>query len=208
MRIYYYIVTVLVVGLAVLFFNGLPKTPSSNSYLPPHASTFEAFTGVSPDEYGSPENYILNLAKEGNNLVYRQDLFAQESQAQPQPQNVVAVEPEPTHLDTGLKQPVTSSYVAAHPDQTIARQTENSNRLQSLLGLPEVSKPQTVEGFEGIYSPADYSMADGSIDRYSKFRGSPECIDKAFGLSNSRGPLCVEDEVAYNLLRQRGGNAV
>ena len=215
---------ILAIALAILFLFGLQKYglfESKDSYLPPHASTFESFTGLTPDEYGTPKEYILNLAQGGNNLMTRRELFAEHViyNENEDDENKIHLEkftssdyenePQSDSLDISLKRPVTSSYMAYHPDQTIIRQTENSNRLQSLIGLPEVGSPQTVEGFEGIYSPAEYSLPEYSIDMYSKFRGSPECINNAFGLSNSKGPLCVEDdEVAYNLLRQRGGNAV
>ena len=97
-----------------------------------------------------------------------------------------------------------------------------------------VAKQATnVEGFEAMDKPLDYNtqntkqenadaaeMAMGHgfkhlfnginnngepLDKFSSVKGDLYC-EKAYGISNSRGPLCFDDET-IRLLRTRGGNS-
>ena len=59
-----------------------------------------------------------------------------------------------------------------------------------------------VEGFEGL-RPSPYQKSD-LLDKFSQVPGSLDC--KGYGYHNSRGPLCLTDDLVTSL-KTRGGNA-
>ena len=61
------------------------------------------------------------------------------------------------------------------------------------------------EGFEGL-GTSDYNNNAFILDQFSSAVGSPECVGKSSGLSNSTGPLCLSED-QKRLLQTRGGNA-
>jgi hypothetical protein len=88
---------------------------------------------------------------------------------------------------------------------------------------------QSLEGFEAMDKPYDYhsqdnkaapevAMVHGFDQLFKGINNTSETLDKfaavpgdlnckaAYGISNSRGPLCFDDET-MKLLRTRGGNS-
>jgi hypothetical protein len=62
---------------------------------------------------------------------------------------------------------------------------------------------QKVWGFGELFcSP---TKIDTSIDIYSQAKGSSDCKNRSSGLSNSKGPLCLDDNQT-KMLSTRGGN--
>jgi hypothetical protein len=59
-----------------------------------------------------------------------------------------------------------------------------------------------VEGFESLH-PAPYQKSD-LLDKFSQVPGKLDC--KGYGYHNSRGPLCLTDDLV-TALKTRGGNA-
>lgn len=86
-----------------------------------------------------------------------------------------------------------------------------------------------IEGFESMDKPLDYHKQENAdapdmamvhgfkplfnginnkgapLDKFSSVKGDLYC-EKAYGISNSRGPLCFDEE-SVKLLRTRGGNS-
>ena len=60
-----------------------------------------------------------------------------------------------------------------------------------------------VYGFNGLFCKP--FVADSTIDKFSEVKGDPSCYGKSSGLSNSKGSLCL-DQNLQNMLRTRGGN--
>jgi len=60
-----------------------------------------------------------------------------------------------------------------------------------------------VHGFDGLFCKP--YTADGKIDKFSEVQGDPKCFGKSSGLSNSKGSLCLGNDLT-NLLQTRGGN--
>ncbi len=82
----------------------------------------------------------------------------------------------------------------------------NSNLMQSASASTGASASMDctkVYGFDGLFCKP--FVADNSIDRFSAVSGSKECVGKSSGLSNSKGGLCLDDNLA-TMLRTRGGN--
>jgi len=73
----------------------------------------------------------------------------------------------------------------------------------------EVSVSQSTIGVRNVFQTdgltAGIYGVDNSIDSVSKLEGSHECIGNSFGYSNSKGGLCLTDDVR-NQLTSRGGN--
>ena len=59
-----------------------------------------------------------------------------------------------------------------------------------------------VEGFESLH-PAPYQQSE-LLDKFSQVPGGLDC--KGYGYHNSRGPLCLTDDLVKSL-KTRGGNA-
>ena len=60
-----------------------------------------------------------------------------------------------------------------------------------------------VYGFDGLYcSP---NKPDVKLDLFSGIEGSPSCVGKSSGLTNSKGGLCL-DAKHIAMLKTRGGN--
>ena len=64
---------------------------------------------------------------------------------------------------------------------------------------------QRVHGFDGLFGSAN--IPDNNLDVFASANGSTEqkCFSNSSGLTNSRGPLCLNVN-QMNLLRTRGGN--
>uniref|UniRef100_A0A6C0JJP5 Uncharacterized protein n=1 Tax=viral metagenome TaxID=1070528 RepID=A0A6C0JJP5_9ZZZZ len=60
-----------------------------------------------------------------------------------------------------------------------------------------------VHGIDGLFCKP--FVADSRIDRFSEAKGSASCFGKSSGLSNSKGSLCLGNDLT-TLLRTRGGN--
>ena len=59
-----------------------------------------------------------------------------------------------------------------------------------------------VEGFESLH-PAPYQQSE-LLDKFSQVPGKLDC--QGYGYHNSRGPLCLTDDLVKSL-KTRGGNA-
>jgi hypothetical protein len=60
-----------------------------------------------------------------------------------------------------------------------------------------------VYGFDGLFCTP--SSVDAKLDQFADVPGGLNCNNKSSGLSNSKGPLCLDD-AHLQLLRTRGGN--
>jgi hypothetical protein len=60
-----------------------------------------------------------------------------------------------------------------------------------------------VHGINGLFCKP--FVADSRIDRFSQIKGDTNCLGKSSGLTNSKGGLCLGDDLT-TLLRTRGGN--
>jgi hypothetical protein len=60
-----------------------------------------------------------------------------------------------------------------------------------------------VHGMNGLFCKP--FVADSRIDRFSQAKGDTSCFGKSSGLSNSKGSLCLGNDLT-TLLRTRGGN--
>lgn len=75
---------------------------------------------------------------------------------------------------------------------------------QHMIETP-ASECKKVFGFDGLFCTAN--EGGNPIDKIGSSKGSPECIGKSSGLSNSKGGLCLDEE-QIKLLSTRGGNMV
>jgi len=60
-----------------------------------------------------------------------------------------------------------------------------------------------VKGFNGLFCKP--YAADKKIDKFSGVEGDTKCFGKSSGLSNSKGSLCLGNDLT-NMLQTRGGN--
>lgn len=58
-------------------------------------------------------------------------------------------------------------------------------------------------GFNGLFCKP--GVADTSIDIFSKASSDPSCLGNSSGLSNSKGSLCLDNNMV-TMLKTRGGN--
>ena len=63
-----------------------------------------------------------------------------------------------------------------------------------------------VSGFEGSGIFCSPSSTEREVDIFSKAKGDGKCFGKSSGYSNSKGALCMDDNMNY-LLSSRGANA-
>ena len=63
-----------------------------------------------------------------------------------------------------------------------------------------------VEGFQGILSHPESINSIKTLDTYYNAKGDNNCFNQSSGLSNSKGPLCLDD-MQKKMLQTRGGNA-
>ena len=72
-----------------------------------------------------------------------------------------------------------------------------------LIDNPEGGDCKKVRGFNGLFCKpyAD----DNKLDKFSDVQGDPKCFGQSSGLSNSKGSLCLGDNLT-KLLQTRGGN--
>ena len=60
-----------------------------------------------------------------------------------------------------------------------------------------------VKGFNGLF--CKQYVADNKVDLFSDVKGDASCDGKSSGLYNSKGGLCLDNNLK-NMLRTRGGN--
>jgi hypothetical protein len=108
--------------------------------------------------------------------------------------------------------PTRETFLSSQPQELSPKTTEASSStfsgIQSSLSgafSSFVAPPPLAEGFDNILTPAIVGT-DPVISTLSSFSGNVSCFGKSFGLSNSTGSLCV-DQNTYNLLTTRGGNS-
>jgi hypothetical protein len=81
--------------------------------------------------------------------------------------------------------------------------SNQSDMYKSFLINGSKTDCKKVYGFDGLFcSPSD---SDKALDIFSEAKGSPDCFGKSSGLSNSKGPLCLDKNQLDQLLN-RGGN--
>jgi hypothetical protein len=98
----------------------------------------------------------------------------------------------------------TSHYKSA--DYSSSSDNKAMDTYKSFLINPESSSTdcKKVFGFDGLFCQP--SVADNKIDIFSKAKGSLECSGSSSELTNSKGSLCLDDNMK-KMLMSRGGNA-
>jgi len=110
----------------------------------------------------------------------------------------------------------TSSYQEGMTSlKPIQYSTYPNNASVDVLDALHVNNATTAQGSGAVQSPGVrlwgfgsnlYSGTDNDnkpIDIFGPTPGSPQCVNRSFGLSKSTGPLCITDE-QFNLLTTRG----
>jgi hypothetical protein len=77
---------------------------------------------------------------------------------------------------------------------------EEEEEEEKMDGFEDMNKK--VEGFESLH-PAPYQQSE-LLDKFSQVPGKLDC--QGYGYHNSRGPLCLTDDLVKSL-KTRGGNA-
>ena len=72
-----------------------------------------------------------------------------------------------------------------------------------LLENQNAADCKKVRGFDGLFCKP--YVADNTIDKFSAVQGDPKCFGQSSGLSNSKGSLCLGDNLT-RMLQTRGGN--
>jgi hypothetical protein len=72
-----------------------------------------------------------------------------------------------------------------------------------LINNPNGFDCKKVHGFDGLFCKPD--AADNKIDKFSEVDGDPKCFGQSSGLSNSKGSLCLGNDLT-RMLQTRGGN--
>lgn len=110
------------------------------------------------------------------------------------------------------KLPTRETFLSSQPQELSPKTTDSpsstfSGIQSSMSGMFSsfVAPPPLAEGFDNILTPALVGT-DPVLSTLSSFSGNASCFGKSFGLSNSTGSLCV-DQNTYNLLTTRGGNS-
>ena len=114
------------------------------------------------------------------------------------PQREHFLNPQPQSADTNA----TPSASAGTSD--FSGIPSSFGALSSFVAPPALNT-KIAENFDNMLAPALIGP-DPILSPLSKFSGKAECVNKSFSLSNSTGPLCL-DEKTYQLLTTRGGNA-
>jgi hypothetical protein len=88
--------------------------------------------------------------------------------------------------------------------------TETADKIVAMISSEEVNEKdgatQKKESFTNL-NGTDYASVDPqTIDVFSIAVGSPTCVNKSSGLSNSMGSLCLTDDMKA-MLQTRGGNS-
>lgn len=88
--------------------------------------------------------------------------------------------------------------------------TETADKIVAMISNEEVNEKdgatQKKESFTNL-NGTDYASVDPqTIDVFSIAVGSPTCVNKSSGLSNSMGSLCLTDDMKA-MLQTRGGNS-
>jgi hypothetical protein len=72
-----------------------------------------------------------------------------------------------------------------------------------LINDPNSFDCKKVHGFDGLFCKPN--VADVKIDKFSDAKGDSKCFGQSSGLSNSKGSLCLGNDLT-KLLQTRGGN--
>jgi hypothetical protein len=72
-----------------------------------------------------------------------------------------------------------------------------------LMANQNATECKKVHGFNGLFCKP--YVADSKIDKFSEAQGDAKCFGQSSGLSNSKGSLCLGNDLT-RLLRTRGGN--
>jgi hypothetical protein len=81
--------------------------------------------------------------------------------------------------------------------------SSDSGVTQHLINNPNGFECNKVHGFNGLFCKPD--VADNKIDKFSDAKGDLKCVGQSSGLSNSKGGLCLGNDLT-RLLQTRGGN--
>jgi len=84
-------------------------------------------------------------------------------------------------------------------NQKVSDLTVNNN----LINNANASDCKKIRGFNGLFCKP--YVADSKIDIFSDVKGDPSCFGQSSGLSNSKGSLCLGNELTQ-MLQTRGGN--
>jgi hypothetical protein len=79
----------------------------------------------------------------------------------------------------------------------------DSMNSRSIAQAPVNNTCTKVFGFGGLQCSPEFN--DNNLDIYSRAKGDQKCLFQSSGMSNSMGPLCL-DEKMNSLLQTRGGN--
>lgn len=90
-----------------------------------------------------------------------------------------------------------------HSQDYVSNKTGKGDMYTPFLINPSTDSCKKVDGFDGLFCGPD--QKDDHIDIFSEAKGSPDCVGKSSGLSNSKGGLCL-DKNQQNMLLTRGGN--
>ena len=102
------------------------------------------------------------------------------------------------HKESGIAKQASELEGFEAMDKPLDYNTQNNN--QENTEAPEMAM---VHGFKqlfnGINNPGE------KLDKFASVRGDLYC-EASYGISNSQGPLCFDDET-IKLMRTRGGNS-
>lgn len=79
----------------------------------------------------------------------------------------------------------------------------DSMNSKTIVQVPVSNGCTKVFGFGGLQCSPEFN--DNALDIYSKAKGDPKCLYQSSSLSNSTGPLCLDNSMV-TLLNTRGGN--
>jgi len=89
------------------------------------------------------------------------------------------------------------SYTNNDPKQS------DSTVANFLTSEPNIVDCKKVHGFDGLFCKPDAAVS--KIDKFSEVKGDVKCVGQSSGLSNSKGGLCLGNDLT-RLLQTRGGN--
>mgnify|MGYP005993491315 FL=1 len=102
------------------------------------------------------------------------------------------------YTENGVAKQATNVEGFEAMDKPLDYNTQNTK--QENADAPEMAM---VHGFKHLFNGSNNNGEP--LDKFSSVKGDLYC-EKAYGISNSRGPLCFDDET-IRLLRTRGGNS-
>lgn len=102
------------------------------------------------------------------------------------------------HSENGIAKQATKIEGFEAMDKPLDYNTQNTQ--QENADAPEMAM---VHGFKPLFN--GINNKGEPLDKFSSIKGDLYC-EEAYGISNSRGPLCFDEET-IKLLRTRGGNS-